>query len=118
MGRKECQELQEILYPLSEKTKKALNQIKKYDYNFTSDIFNALADPTRIRIIEALGVGELCVCVLVDMTGLKNSTLSYHLKNLKETDIISFRKDGTFLIYYLTPRGKAVNEFIGKSQKL
>ncbi len=114
----DCQDLQASPYPLSEKAKNALKKIKKYDYDFTSDIFNALADPTRIRIIEALGVEALCVCVLKDMTGLKDSALSYHLKNLKETDIVSFRKDGTFFIYYLTQRGKAVHEFIGKSQKL
>jgi len=115
------EELQELLvspYPLSEKTKKALKNIKKYDYSATSDLFKALADPARLRIIEALGVKELCVCVLVEMTGLQYSALSYHLKNLKESDIVSSRKDGNFLIYSLTRKGKAVHDFIGKSQKL
>jgi ArsR family transcriptional regulator len=105
-------------YPLSEKTKKGLKSIKTFDYSTTSDLFKALADPTRVRIIESLGVKELCVCVLVDMTGLQYSALSYHLKNLKESDIVTFKKDGNFLIYSLTPKGKAVHDFIGKSQKL
>jgi ArsR family transcriptional regulator len=112
------QELEVSPYPLNEKTKKALNNIKKFNYAPTSDLFKALADPARVRIIEALGIKELCVCVLVEMTGLQYSALSYHLKNLKETDIISYRKDGNFIIYFLTPRGKAIHEFIGRSQKL
>jgi len=112
------QELQASPYPLNEKTKKALKKIKEFDYGSTSALFKALADPARIRIIEALGVKELCVCVLVEMTGLQYSALSYHLKNLKESDIVSYRKDGNFLIYSLTMKGKAVHDFIGKSQKL
>jgi ArsR family transcriptional regulator len=114
----ELQELQISPYPLNEKTKKALINIKEFDYSSTSDLFKALADPARIRIIEALGVKELCVCVLVEMTGLQYSALSYHLKNLKESDIVSFYKDGNFLVYSLTSKGKAVHDFIGKSQKL
>jgi len=104
-------------YPMDEKTKRALKSIKGFDYGPTSDLFMAVADPTRVKIIEALGIKELCVCVLVDMTGLKYPALSYHLKHLKESDIISFTKKN-FLIYYLTRKGKVVHDFIIKSQKL
>lgn len=114
----EAQECPVSPYPLDVKTKKALKNIKGFDYSSTSDLFMALADPARVKIIEALGVKELCVCVLVDMTGLQYSALSYHLKHLKESDIISFYKDKNFLVYYLTRKGKAVHDFIGKSQKL
>ncbi len=115
------EKLQECLaspYPLNEKTKKALRNIMESDYSSASDLFKALADPARVTIIEALGVKELCVCVLVEMTGLQYSALSYHLKNLKESDIITSKKDGNFLVYSLTPKGRAVHEFIGRSQKL
>jgi DNA-binding transcriptional ArsR family regulator len=114
----ELQELKVSPYPLNEKTKKALKKIKEFDFNSTSDLFKALADPARVRIIEALGVRELCVCVLVDVTGLQYSALSYHLKHLKDSGLVSFSKDGNFLIYSLTPRGKAVHEFIGRPEKL
>jgi ArsR family transcriptional regulator len=114
----ELQQIEVSPYPLSEEVKIELKSIKTFDYSATSDLFKALADPTRVRIIEALGIKELCVCVLVDMTGLKYSALSYRLKNLKDNDIISYRKDGTFLIYSLTPKGKAVHDFISGSQKL
>ncbi len=115
---KESQECLASPYPLKEKTKKALKNIMDFDYSSTSDLFMALADPARVTIIEALGVEELCVCVLVEMTGLQYSALSYHLKHLKELDIVSFYKDKNFLVYYLTRKGKAVHDFIGKSQKL
>ncbi len=105
-------------YPLNDTAKKALKKIMDFDYRPTADLFMALADPARVRIIEALGVKELCVCVLVEMTGLQYSALSYHLKHLKESDIVSFYKDKNFLVYYLTRKGKAVHDFIGKSQKL
>ncbi len=114
----EAQECPVSPYPLNAKTKKALQNIKDFDYCPTSDLFMALADPVRVKIIEALGVKELCVCVLVDMTGMQYSALSYHLKHLKESDIVSFYKDKHFLVYYLTGKGKAIHDFIGKSQKL
>ncbi len=114
----ELQGLQVSPYPLSRGERKALEAIKERDYGSTAELFKALADPGRVRIIEALGVRELCVCVLVEMTGLKYSALSYHLKTLKEEDLVSYRKDGNFLIYSLTPKGKAIHAFISESRKL
>jgi len=115
---KELQGLQASPYPLSEDEWKALKTIKERDYGSTAELCKALADPARLRIIEALGVKELCVCVLVEMTGLRYSALSYHLKTLKEVDLVSYRKDGNFLIYSLTPKGKAIHAFISESRKL
>jgi DNA-binding transcriptional ArsR family regulator len=115
---KELQGLQASPYPLSEDEWKALKAIKERDYGSTAELFKALADPARVRIIEALGVKKLCVCVLVEVTSLKYSALSYHLKTLKEADLVSYRKDGNFLVYSLTSKGKAIHDFIGISQKL
>jgi ArsR family transcriptional regulator len=103
---------------MSDKIKIAVEAIGEKDYSDTTDLFKALADPARIKIIEALGVKELCVCVLVDVTGLQYAALSYHLKNLKESGLISFEKDGNFFIYSLTPKGAAVHTFIKRSEKL
>jgi ArsR family transcriptional regulator len=105
-------------YPMSEKAKKAVEAIGNKDYKETGELFKTLADPTRIRIIEALGVKELCVCVLVDVTGLQYAALSYHLKNFKESGLISFIKDGNFFIYSLTPKGNAIHDFIRRSEKI
>jgi DNA-binding transcriptional ArsR family regulator len=112
------QKMISVPYPMSEKVKKAVAAIGIKDYKDTKGLFKALADPARIKIIEALGVKELCVCVLVDVTGLQYAALSYHLKNLKELGLISFEKDGNFFIYSLTPKGEAIHDFIRRSEKL
>jgi DNA-binding transcriptional ArsR family regulator len=112
------QKIETVPYPMTDKVKKAVNAIGNNDYADISGLFKSLSDPARIKIIEALGVNELCVCVLVDVTGLQYSALSYHLKHLKDSGLVSSCKDGNFLIYSLTPRGKAVHEFIGRSEKL
>jgi ArsR family transcriptional regulator len=98
--------------------RKSVAAIAKKDYDGISGLFKSLSDPARVRIIETLGVKELCVCVLVDVTGLQYSALSYHLKHLKDAGLVSFKKDGNFLIYSLTPKGEAVHDFIKRSGEL
>lgn len=105
-------------YPMTDKVKKAVYAIGNNDYADISGLFKSLSDPARIKIIEALGVKELCVCVLVDVTGLQYSALSYHLKHLKHAGLVDSRKDGNFLIYSLTQRGDAVHDFIKRSSGL
>lgn len=99
-------------YPLTKEEKEALAKIKAKDCRVAADVSKAIADPVRIKIIEALRQRELCVCVLVDLTGLQYSTLSYHLKQLKDTGLISSDKDGSYLLYSLTPKGKVIHSFI------
>ena len=101
-------------YPLSKKTRLALDQIKQDNSTKVSDLFKAVSDPARLKIIKALGERELCVCVLVDLTGVQYSTLSYHLKMLKDSDLIDADKDGSYIIYSLTPIGKQVYRFVQK----
>jgi DNA-binding transcriptional ArsR family regulator len=101
-------------YPLSKEVSEALDRIRTKDSKSVADVFQAIADPARVKIIEALGHRELCVCVLVELTGLRYSALSYHLKQLKDAGLISSDKDGTFLIYSLTPAGRSFQKLILK----
>lgn len=64
-----------------------------------------LSDPVRIKILRALSVCELCVCVLLSLVECKPSALSYHLKLLKDAGFVDMRRDRNFLIYSLTERG-------------
>ena len=59
----------------------------------------AIADPTRVRIIAALRVGELCVCELVDALEISQSTLSTHLQVLRQTGMVIPRKEGRWVYY-------------------
>src|SRR5438093_7606719 len=66
--------------------------------------FKALADPTRIAIVNRLaGAGEVCVCELVDDFELSQPTLSHHLKILRESGLVDSRRRGTWAYYRLVP---------------
>jgi len=63
--------------------------------------FQALADENRIRILELLGEGELCVCDLASALGLSQPLLSFHLRTLREAGLVSARKQGRWVHYSL-----------------
>jgi len=65
--------------------------------------FRALADEKRLRILEILREGELCVCVLTEALGIRQSLLSFHLRTLREAGLVSDRKDGRWVHYSLVP---------------
>ena len=59
------------------------------------DIFKALADPTRLKILECIEEGERCICEIIPYTGKSQPNVSQHLKILKHAGLIKERKDGT-----------------------
>lgn len=63
--------------------------------------FRALADPLRIQIIELLRNQELCVCELCEKINVSQSKLSFHLKNLKEANLVTARQEGRWIYYSL-----------------
>jgi ArsR family transcriptional regulator len=69
--------------------------------------FQALADEKRIRILRLLADGERCVCELTDALGAGQSLLSFHLKTLKESGLVSDRREGRWVYYSLVPEALA-----------
>jgi ArsR family transcriptional regulator len=63
--------------------------------------FRALADETRLRIIDRLRDGEECVCNLTGPLGMRQSLLSFHLRTLKDAGIVRDRKEGRWVYYAL-----------------
>jgi ArsR family transcriptional regulator len=59
------------------------------------DIFKALADPTRLKILECIRKKEKCICEIIPYTGKSQPNVSQHLKVLNHAGIIKERKDGT-----------------------
>ncbi len=59
-----------------------------------ADLYRALSDPTRLRIISALMAGELRVGELVESIGLSKSAISHQLRGLKDRHIIRTHKQG------------------------
>lgn len=66
--------------------------------------FHALADETRLKIVDRLRDGEECVCNLTGPLGTPQSLLSFHLRTLKEAGLIHDRKQGRWVYYSLNLR--------------
>lgn len=63
------------------------------------NIFKALSDEIRIRILKLLGKGELCVCDIVAALDMIQPKVSFHLSVLKEAGLIKDRKEGKRVHY-------------------
>jgi ArsR family transcriptional regulator len=67
----------------------------------SANVFKALSDPNRIRIVKMLEGRELCVCEVREVLGLSTSTVSKHLSILRDADLITDAKDGRWVNYRL-----------------
>jgi ArsR family transcriptional regulator len=63
------------------------------------EAFDVLGDPTRARILYALGTGELCVRDLAIVTGVSESAMSHQLRLLRDRRVVKARRDGTTMYY-------------------
>jgi ArsR family transcriptional regulator, arsenate/arsenite/antimonite-responsive transcriptional repressor len=66
----------------------------------------ALGDPVRLQLVDVLAAhpGELCVCELLPLFDIAQSTLSHHLKTLAHAGILETRRQGLFAYYLVRPR--------------
>jgi DNA-binding transcriptional ArsR family regulator len=67
---------------------------------------------SRLKILCILRGGTHCVCELMEHTGLSQSLISHHLRDLKQADIIDDEKKGKWVYYHLTPKGKKVSDIL------
>jgi ArsR family transcriptional regulator len=68
------------------------------------ELFKVLGDPLRRRIVELLAVEQLCTCHLVEETGAGQTTISHHLRVLREAGMVDTEPCGRFTYYRLRPR--------------
>lgn len=66
-----------------------------------ADFFKVFGDSTRIRILWALDLGEMCVCDIADMLGITKSGVSHQLKFLRQSKLVRCRRVGKNMIYSL-----------------
>jgi len=66
-----------------------------------TQVFAALADPTRLRILLALRARELCVCDLAAVAGVSQSGASHQLRMLRQLRLVAFRREGKMSLYRL-----------------
>lgn len=86
--------------------------------NTLSDMFKALADPTRLRLVKLLlnqtlvfcggdcdGQGFLCVGALANKLGITQSAVSQHLRILRQVGFVKGERRGAFMHYSINPEG-------------
>jgi DNA-binding transcriptional ArsR family regulator len=66
-----------------------------------AETFRALGDPTRVRILDALAQGELCVCEIATLVKLSESAVSHQLRLLRSLRIVRSRRHGRMVFYAL-----------------
>jgi DNA-binding transcriptional ArsR family regulator len=66
-----------------------------------AETFRVLGDPTRVRVLDALSHGELCVCDLAAVLGLSQSAVSHQLRLLRNIRLVKPRREGRIVFYSL-----------------
>ena len=66
-----------------------------------AETFRVLGDPTRIRIVDALSEGELCVCDIAERVGISESAVSHQLRLMRAQRIVRGRRAGRCVYYTL-----------------
>lgn len=85
---------------------KLINSIRKNldgetGIDFLARIFKALGDPSRLRIIYVLSQSPLCVCDIATLLDMTQSSISHHLRVLRDLNLVKFHRDGKLVIYSL-----------------
>ncbi|MBE3093205.1 MAG: metalloregulator ArsR/SmtB family transcription factor [Actinobacteria bacterium] len=81
------------------------------------DLFKALADETRLRIIVLLSEKELCVCQIEAALVLSQVKVSRHLTILRYAGLVNCRREGTWVYYSLTEPKNKIEESLFESFK-
>ncbi len=66
-----------------------------------AQIFDVFGDTTRIKIISVLSLGEMCVCDIAETLSMTHSAVSHQLRILRQSDVVTARKDGKTVFYSL-----------------
>src|ERR1700742_5227548 len=71
-------------------------------------LFKALADRTRLRLLNLMGAGEVCVCYFVEVLGMNQPKISRHLAYLRRAGVVAARRQGRWMHYRLLAPSDAV----------
>lgn len=66
-----------------------------------ASLFNAMGDPSRVKILYALSHQELCVCDLQNLLGMSQSAVSHQLRLLRNLRLVKYRRQGRMVFYSL-----------------
>jgi ArsR family transcriptional regulator len=80
-------------------------EVRRGDAARLAAIAKALGDPTRLQLVDVLRshAGQVCVCELQPLFDIKQSTLSEHLKKLRDVGLVGVERRGLWGYYYVNP---------------
>ncbi|MBP6774756.1 MAG: winged helix-turn-helix transcriptional regulator [Gemmatimonadaceae bacterium] len=87
----------------------ALDDAVAFGVDDLDALFKGFADPTRLRVLNALVAGELCVCDLVDLLGLSQPAVSRHLAYLRRMGLVEATREWKFAHYRLAEPRNSVH---------
>jgi len=90
------------------------NNRRKKEIAQTVEIFKLLAEENRLKILCILQGGEHCACQIIKHLGLPQNLVSHHLNKLKKAGLIEGRKNGVWIHYSLSLRGKRITRDLFK----
>jgi len=77
------------------------NTLNESDRDRLGNLFKAMGDPTRLKIMQALRSGEMCVCDLASFLEISESAASHQLRTLRQLCLVANRREGPILYYRL-----------------
>ncbi len=81
-----------------------------------AEVFNALAHPLRLKILERLRSGSCCVCKIIPYVGKEQSNVSHHLAVLRKANIVRSEKKGLEVWYEIVD--SAIFKIIDRTEEL
>lgn len=97
---------------LTERNKQELLSTLPEDRAITklADYFQNFSDSTRIKILSCLSMMNMCVNDLSTILGINQTTISHQLKQLKDQNLVTYKRDGKILVYSLC--NQSVNDIM------
>ena len=77
------------------------NTLSDADHDKLVNLFKAMGDPTRLKVLFALAAGEMCVCDLAAFLEITESAVSHQLRMLRQLYLVANRREGQILYYRL-----------------
>jgi ArsR family transcriptional regulator len=87
----------------------AASALGRADVEMLDALFKGFADPTRLRILNVLAAGELCVCDIVELLALPQPAVSRHLAYLRRSGLVDVTREWKFAHYRLSEPATAVH---------
>jgi ArsR family transcriptional regulator len=91
-------------------------EVERHEAERMAQVARALGDPIRLQLVDVLRrhAGKVCVCELIPLFEVGQSTVSHHLKVLREAGVVDSERQGLWAYYYVRPEAlEALGRWLG-----